>query len=52
MIKQLSQIYIAKYGDDINSISSSYGISPLKILLYNNVLPQDIKDGTILFVKI
>lgn len=51
MKKEYNQIYIVKEHDSIDSISKKYGLSPLKILIDNNVSPKMIKKGKILFIK-
>ena len=51
MKKMLNEIYIVKTNDTINSIAQKYGVNPLTILLYNNITPNMIAKGKVLFIQ-
>ena len=45
MKKEFNQIYIVKEGDSLDKIASIYNVSPLSILLTNNITPKMLKKG-------
>lgn len=51
MKKELNQIYIVKENDNIESISKKYNVSPISILITNNITPKMIKKGKVLIIK-
>ncbi len=51
MKKEFNQIYIVKEGDSLDKIASIYNVSPLSILLTNNITPKMLKKGKVLFIK-
>ena len=51
MKKVLNEIYIVQDDDAIDLIAAKYNVSPLSILVQNNILPKMIKKGKVLFIK-
>ena len=51
MKKEYNQIYIVKEDDNLEKIAEKYNVTPLSILLTNNVTPKMIKKGKVLFIK-
>lgn len=51
MKKEYNQIYIVKENDNIEKIAKKYQVSPISILIYNNLSPKMIKRGRVLFIK-
>ena len=51
MKKEFNQIYIVKENDNIEKIAKKYQVSPISILIYNNLSPKMIKRGRVLFIK-
>lgn len=51
MIKKNNQYYIVKKGDNLENIAQKYKIQPLKILILNNLTPEMIKEGKLLFIN-
>ncbi len=51
MKKEFNQIYIVKENDNIDTIAQKYEISPIKILIYNNISPKMVTKGKIIFIK-
>lgn len=51
MKKEFNQIYIVKENDNIEKIAKKYQVSPIYILIYNNLSPKMIKRGRVLFIK-
>ncbi len=52
MKKEYNQIYIVKEGDNLEKIAEKYKISPLSILIANNITPKMIKKGKVLFINV
>ena len=52
MKKEYNQIYIVQEGDNIEKIAEKYKISPLSILIANNITPKMIKKGKVLFINV
>ena len=51
MKKEYNQIYIVQEGDNIENISKKYSVSPISILLCNNITPKLVKKGKVLVIK-
>lgn len=51
MKKELNAFYIVKKNDTINNIAKKYQTNSISILILNNLTPQNIKEGCILFIK-
>ena len=51
MKKEYNQIYIVKEGDNLEKIAEKYKVSPLSILITNNITPKMIKKGKVIFIK-
>lgn len=51
MKKELNEIYIVESQDDIEKIAKKYQKNTIEILIKNNLLPNMIKKGNILFIK-
>lgn len=51
MRKEYNQIYIVREGDNIENISKKYAVSPLSILISNNITPKMVKKGKVLVIK-
>lgn len=51
MKKEYNQIYIVKDGDNLEKIAEKYKVSPLSILITNNITPKMIKKGKVIFIK-
>ena len=51
-IKKISfPYYLVENGENLNSIAKKLKTDPTKILLNNNLAPQNIKEGTILKIE-
>lgn len=51
MKKEKNIFYIVKKGDSLETIAKIYETTSVKILILNNLTPNMIKDGTILYIK-
>ena len=50
MIKENNRFYIVKKDDNLEKIAQKYNISPIKVLILNNLTPEMIKEGQVLFI--
>ena len=48
--KNLS-LYRIKKGDTLNSIAKRYNINPTQILVENAIIPRQIREGFVLYIK-
>ncbi len=51
VIKKNNLYYVVKKDDNLEEIAKKYKINPLKILILNNITPNMIKEGKILFIE-
>lgn len=51
MKKEFNKLYIVSHGDNIEKIAQKYNITPLSILIANNVTPSMIKKDMVLIIK-
>ena len=51
MIKKLNKFYTVKKDDNLGNIAKKYNIAPVKILIMNNITPDMIKEGKILYIN-
>lgn len=51
MIKKYNKYYIVKKNDNLINISRKYKINPIKILLENNLTPEMIREGRVLYIN-
>ena len=51
MIKKNNNFYFVQKNDNLEKIAKKYNISPLKILILNNLTPDMIREGIILFIE-
>lgn len=51
MFKKNNNFYLIQKNDNLEKIAKKYNIPALKILIINNLLPDMIKEGRILFIE-